>query len=192
VRVIRILEEPIAQWSDGLELPQGNIGEIVVRSAVVTGEYLNRPQQTAEVKIQDDEGFWHRMGDIGYLDEKGRLWFCGRKSHRVETDDALMLPIPCETLFNAHPRVDRCALVGVGPRGGQEPVLVVESQPGQGPRSTGDAAALADELRALARAHEHTRAIHTVLFHGPFPMDVRHNAKIQREKLAAWAEETLS
>jgi acyl-coenzyme A synthetase/AMP-(fatty) acid ligase len=132
------------------------------------------------------------MGDLGYLDAKGRLWFCGRKSHRVETDSGLMLPIPCETPFNAHPRVARSALVGVGPRGRQRPVLVVEPATGQAPRSREEAAALADELRALAGSHEHTRAIQTVLFHGPFPMDVRHNAKIQREKLAAWAKETLS
>ena len=191
VRVIRILEEPIARWYDGLEVPLGNIGEIIVKGPVVTREYLNRPRQTAEVKIRNGDAFWHRMGDLGYLDAKGRLWFCGRKSHRVETDDGLMLPIPCETPFNAHPRVARSALVGIGTRGRQKPVLVVEPRQDQGPRSTGDEAALANELRALARRHEHTRAIQTVLFHGPFPMDVRHNAKIQREKLAAWAEETL-
>lgn len=192
IRVIDIREKPIAEWDGALEVAPGQVGEVTVRGAVVTREYLNRPEQTAAAKIRDGEHLWHRMGDLGYLDEKQRLWFCGRKSHRVETAQGLMLPIPCETLFNRHPRVARSALVGIGPPWKQRPVLVVEPKPGLRPRSAAEESAFIDELLELGHGDDRARQIATVLFHDAFPMDVRHNAKIQREKLAAWAEQKLS
>lgn len=192
IRIIEISEKPIAGWTGSLQVAPGQVGEVTVRGAVVTREYLNRPKQTAAAKIGDGEGFWHRMGDLGYLDEKQRLWFCGRKSHRVETAQGVMLPIPCETVFNRHPRVARSALVGIGPPWKQCPVLVVEPRPDARPRSAEDEATFTSELLELARGDERTRRISTVLFHDAFPMDVRHNAKIRREVLAAWAERKLS
>lgn len=189
LRIIRITEAPIPTWDESLVLPQGEIGEIVVKGPVVTRVYLNRPEKTAEAKIQDADGaIWHRMGDVGYFDAEGRLWFCGRKAHRVETAQGTLFPVPCESIFNAHPDVARTALVGVGPRGQQIPMLVVEPQPGKAPRTGPERARFTAALLALGAAHEHTRAIREVLFYpGIFPTDVRHNAKIQREKLAAWA-----
>ena len=188
IRVIAIRDEPIPNWDQVQLLPPGEVGEVVVRGRVVTREYLNRPDQTAASKIRDGRDLWHRMGDLGYLDDRKRLWFLGRKSHRVETRDGMMLPIPCEAVFNQHPRVARCALVGVGTAGQQEPLLVVEPKPKQAPRSADDQAEFIEQLLELGRVHPHTRPIRRVLFHDSFPMDVRHNAKIQRERLAAWAE----
>jgi acyl-CoA synthetase (AMP-forming)/AMP-acid ligase II len=186
VRVIRISDEPIPTWSDDLVLPTGQIGEIVVQGRVVTASYHNRPESTALAKIQDPSrgGFWHRMGDVGYLDERGRIWFCGRKSQRVITPAGTLFTIPCEGVFNAHPGVLRSALVGVKRNGVVEPVLCVERTP--------EGVALAEEqlkreLLTLGNAHEHTRAIRHILFHPSFPVDIRHNAKIFREKLAVWA-----
>lgn len=190
IRVIGITDEPIPEWDEALALPQGQVGEIVVQGPVVTRLYLSRPRQTALAKINDqDGGVWHRMGDLGYFDEQGRLWFCGRKDHRVETPQGLMLPVPCEAIFNQHPGLARSALVGVGPLGRQRPVLVVE--PRQSKTSTEEQEKLAAELLELGAAHEHARGIKDVLFYPAFPVDVRHNAKIQREKLAAWAEKQL-
>lgn len=192
IRIIEIQEKSIAEWNDAVEAPPGEVGEVTVRGAVVTREYLNRPEQTAAAKIRDGDRLWHRMGDLGYLDDRQRLWFCGRKSHRVETPQGLMLPIPCETFFNRHPRVARSALVGVGPPWKQQPVLVVQPETGSRPRSAEDEAAFVRELLELAGEDDRARRISTVLFRDEFPMDVRHNAKIQREKLAAWAERKLS
>jgi acyl-CoA synthetase (AMP-forming)/AMP-acid ligase II len=198
VRVVRIHEEPIESWTDDLALPEGEIGEIVVRGAVVTPSYYKRPRATKLAKIPSESGgVWHRMGDVGYFDEQGRLWMCGRKGHRVETEAGTLYTIPCEAVFNTHPAVRRSALVGVETtRGGQttsegastqrghaEPVLCVERQPG----ATIDKGELTKELLQIARAHEHTLQIRTVLYHPSFPVDVRHNAKIFREKLAVWA-----
>lgn len=191
VKIIRISDEPIPTWSDDLELPTGDIGEIVVQGSVVTASYWNRPESTALAKIADPihDGFYHRMGDIGYLDATGRVWFCGRKSQRVETDGGILFTIPCEGVFNAHPAVYRTALVGVARSGVTDPVLCVEREK---ETTSPDDMQLRQELLALGARHAHTRSIRTILFHPSFPVDIRHNAKIFREKLAVWAAEQLS
>ena len=127
----------------------------------------------------------HRMGDVGYRDPQGRLWFCGRKAHRVVTPDATLFSIPCEAVFNTHPEVSRTALVGVGAAGTARPVLCVE--PKRWPLAKPDRARIVRELKTLGAGFEHTRGIDTFLFRKAFPVDIRHNAKIFREQLAAWA-----
>lgn len=190
VRIIKISDEPIATWSDDLLVPAGEIGEIVVQGPVVTREYYRRPESTALAKIADRAGgIYHRMGDLGYLDDQGRLWFCGRKSQRVITQAGTFFTIPCEGVFNAHPRVLRTALVRVGDNASARPVLCVELRP---PAHSEDHRSLERELRELGAAQAHTRSIDTFLFHPSFPVDIRHNAKIFREKLAVWAAAQLS
>ena len=188
VRVVRISDDPIPAWGDGLEVPPGEVGEIVVQGPVVTRSYFNRPGSTEAAKIADPGGgFWHRMGDLGYVDEKGRVWFCGRKSQRVVTPERTYYTISCEGVFNAHKAVHRTALVGVARNGATEPVLCVEPEKDVAiPRET-----LREELLALGAARPHTRPIQTILFHRNFPVDIRHNAKIFREKLAVWAGKEL-
>ncbi len=122
------------------------------------------------------------MGDSGYLDAEGRLWFCGRAVERVETEAGPMFTEPCEQVFRGHPAVARCALIGLGACGHQEPALVVQKMP-----ASADESALARELHELARRHDHTRGICRFYFHPRFPVDVRHNAKIHRLELARWA-----
>jgi len=184
LRIIRIFDEPIAHWSDDLILPAGEVGEITVRGPVVTQSYFKRPEQTAASKIADGSGrFWHRMGDVGSLDSQGRLWMCGRKSHRVQTRAGLLFSVPCEAIFNQHAQVFRTALVGVGQALAQTPVLCVELV--EGSRTKREQ--LTRELLELGAQHAHTRAIRNVLFHSGFPVDIRHNAKISREKLSLWA-----
>ncbi len=192
-RIIPISDDVIPHWKASLALPPGEIGEIVVKGTVVTRRYLNRPQQTAEAKIDDDDGFWHRMGDVGYRDEKGRIWVCGRKSHRVETEHGLMLPVQCEAIFNQHPGVFRSALVGIGEYGTQHAAIIIEAQPGKAPSSLQEERKFVDDIFELANRHELTRhKIEFVLFHSSFPVDVRHNTKIDRNVLAQWAEKHLS
>ena len=182
VRIITISDESIETWADSLCLPQGEIGEICVKGPVVTKEYFRKKAATKLAKIADSDGIWHRMGDVGYLDEKGRLWFCGRKAHRVVTEKETMFTIPCEAIFNQHPKVYRSALVGVGAAGKQKPVLCVELEKGETQRPTA-------ELLELAQRNPLTKNIETILYHPSFPVDVRHNAKIFREKLTVWAAE---
>ncbi|MDQ5987855.1 MAG: Olefin beta-lactone synthetase [Syntrophus sp. SKADARSKE-3] len=190
VAIIRITDEPIAHWLQAEELSRREIGEITVKGPVVTKEYFQRPEATRSAKIVDerDGGIWHRMGDVGYLDEWGRLWFCGRKTHRVEIPGAVLFTIPCEAVFNRHPRVRRSALVGVGRPGNRKPVIIIELKEGD---KGEDKVTLTSELLALGRTDPRTRLIRDVLYHPGFPVDIRHNAKIFREKLAIWAERVL-
>lgn len=187
VRIIAITDEAIDRWDDGLVLPDGEVGEIAVRGPMVTEAYYNQPDKTALAKIPDGEQIWHRMGDLGWRDELGRIWFCGRKSHRViRPDGAPMFTVACEKIVDTHPAVFRSALVG--PRG-HGPTLCVELEAGAPPWST-----VEPELRAMIAAHEQLAAIEHVLHYrerGGFPVDIRHNAKIGREKLRAWAERAL-
>jgi len=162
-------------------LPEGDIGEIVVTGPVVTRAYDHNEQETRLAKIKDGDSFRHRMGDMGYFDDRGRLWFCGRKAHVVQTKDGPMYTICCEGIFNTHPGVLRSALVGIGQPGARRPVLLVEKQAGV------DTQILLSELQELAGRHHLTRGIRLFLVHPDFPVDIRHNAKIFREKLAQWA-----
>ena len=209
-KVIRISDEPIPTMSEAEELPAGEIGELIVRGPVVTTEYVTRTEQNALHKIKDDGGIWHRMGDVGWMEAEsrvpaallagkmpapfpGRFWFCGRKAHRVIMPERTLFTIPCEAIFNQHPLVYRSALVGVGPRGQQRAVVFIETWPEHRTRSKSDATTLGLQLAAMARAHEHTAMIeHFVVAQPSLPVDIRHNAKIFREKLVPIAEKALA
>jgi acyl-CoA synthetase (AMP-forming)/AMP-acid ligase II len=186
VAIIPVSDEPIDSWSDQLPLPAWEVGEITVAGPQVTTSYYNRPEATRLAKIINAETgrIWHRMGDLGYLDKEGRIWFCGRKAHRVVTLTETLYTIPVEGVFNAHPDVFRTALVGVGKPGQQQPVLCVELEKDARKR---DHEQLRAELQVLGKQFPHTRELHQILFHPAFPVDIRHNAKIFREKLAIWA-----
>jgi acyl-coenzyme A synthetase/AMP-(fatty) acid ligase len=189
VRIIAITDAPISHWSDDLMLSPGEIGEIVVRGDLVTRRYFRRPEADALAKIEDDRSFWHRMGDLGWQDTKGRIWFCGRKSHRVVTVEETLFTIPCEAIFNQHPDVYRSALVGIGPRQDQVPVMCIELENGVSIRSR---SRIKKELITTAQANPLTHNIQHILFNKAFPVDIRHNSKIFREKLAVWAEKRIN
>ncbi len=192
VAIIGISEEAIPTWSDDLKLPKGEIGEIVVKGPVVTKKYWAREESTRLAKIQDGDAVRHRMGDIGYIDDTGRLWMCGRKSHRVVLENGPMFTVPCEAIFNQHPLVFRSALVGIQRGAKTVPVICIEREkhPGVDTKPPSDEV-LKKELLALGGEYELTKGIEHVLFHPSFPVDVRHNAKIFREKLTVWAQEKL-
>ncbi len=188
-----ITDDPIPSWSAGLSssVPAGELGEICVRGGVVTRGYFGDLAADAASKIVDPSGSWHRTGDVGWFDDDARLWISGRKSHRVEDADGLHMPVPVENVCDLHPRVRRTALVGLGERGRQSAVLVVE--PLEGPLTRAQEAGLARELDKLRGERlrpvgpNRPPRIVTTLFHRSFPVDARHNAKIRREDLAAWA-----
>jgi acyl-CoA synthetase (AMP-forming)/AMP-acid ligase II len=158
-------------------LPPGRIGEIVVTGPSVTRQYDGLPEATARAKTCDGEGrVWHRMGDAGYLDEKGRMWFCGRVAERVRTAEGDLFPDCCEGIFNTVPGVARSALIGFGEPGRQEPAMVIDPEKERAPEE--------NALRRVAENHDITRGIRRFFFDRKFPVDVRHNAKIHRHVLA--------
>lgn len=188
LKIIRITDDVIAEWDEALVLPPGEIGEIAVHGPVVAAGYYGREEETARAKIRQGDILWHRMGDVGYLDGRRRLWFCGRKSHRVITARGTLFPVRCEAVFNCHPDVFRSALVGVGPGARRRPVLIIEPRPGKMPRPGRARLRFIRELLDLGGKNPLTREITDVLFHPGFPVDFRHNAKILREELALWAQ----
>ncbi|MGA1203952.1 MAG: fatty acid CoA ligase family protein [Planctomycetota bacterium] len=188
VGVIPVHDEPIERWDPALLLSPGEVGEIVVRGAVVSRAYHDHPAGNAAAKIgpapgEPDTAIRHRIGDLGRFDAEGRLWFQGRKAHRVWTPDGPLDTIAAEGVFNAHPAVARTALVGLGRRGAQVPLLCVELEAGSAPAQE----TLLRELRVLGARFPHTAGIDRFRIHPGFPVDIRHNAKIFREKLALWA-----
>jgi acyl-CoA synthetase (AMP-forming)/AMP-acid ligase II len=189
VRLIAISDAPIDDWQQTRSVAPGEVGEITVAGPSATDSYYARPAATAQAKIRErladgSERTVHRMGDLGWFDDHGRLWFCGRKSQRVETVRGPLYTEQVEPVFNQLPGIRRSALVGVGSPPAQTPVLVVELQARAG---AAERQRLLHALRELGARHAHTRGIERFLFHGRFPVDIRHNAKIGREQLARWA-----
>lgn len=178
VRIIRIEDRILGQLGEAEAIPPGETGEIIATGPTVTRAYDGLPEATARAKIGDDEDrVWHRMGDAGYLDEAGRLWFCGRIAERVLTPDGPLYTDCCEGIFNTLPGVNRSALIGLGEAPEMEPAVVIEPEKGQ---------ARPEEAAVLAKAAAHsvTAPVRTVFYCSEFPVDVRHNAKINRLELA--------
>jgi len=189
VRIVKITDDPINKWSTDLVVEDNEIGEITVKGDLVTRNYFEKPEADALSKIKDGDTIWHRMGDIGWIDSKKRIWFCGRKSHRVTTEKSTLYTIPCEAIFNNHPMVFRSALVGIGPLDRQKPVICIELEHGKNRNKKKE---IKKELSELAQQNELTKSINSILFCKSFPVDIRHNSKIFREKLAIWAEKKSS
>ncbi len=184
IRIMRPVDGPVPSEKDIQFLPPGEIGEIIIRAPQASPRYFGKARATRMAKIPcPDGGFWHRMGDLGYLDEQGRLWFCGRKKHQVQAAEQTYYPVCVEGIVNTLPFVRRSALVGVGQRGNQTPVLLIEpfGQPDPQQRE-------AWRQQIMEILHEHRFRIQHVLFYPKaFPTDRRHNSKIERPDLARWA-----
>jgi olefin beta-lactone synthetase len=192
IGILPISDKTIPHLNRADFLPAGEIGEIIVRGDVVTRAYENNEKENRLAKISEGKYFWHRMGDVGYTDESGRLWFCGRRAHRVvigsKKQEEILFTIPCEALYNNHPEVFRTALVGV-PSSGKTtlPVIIIEPEK----KSAMNSKQLIAEVKAIGRSNPLTAKIQHYLIHPDFPVDIRHNAKIFREKLSVWAAAEL-
>lgn len=171
LRIVPIREEPMSSIESEAPLAPHVVGEICVRGGVVTRAYHNRDDATVAAKIGQGEATWHRMGDLGYLDEEGRLWFCGRKAEAVFTQEGPIFTDQIECRFASTPAFPRVALVGIGPKGQARPVLLIEGR----------------EDEALRAEGRRISGLSDVRFHPRFPVDRRHNAKIHRLDLAKWA-----
>jgi acyl-coenzyme A synthetase/AMP-(fatty) acid ligase len=184
-RIIRITDEAMETLDDAEELPPGEIGELIVQCPQASPTYVTRTEANATSKITDGGSFWHRLGDVGYLDDQGRFWYCGRKSHRVETAHGPLYTECLEAILNTHPDVDRTVLVGLGSLGSQLPVIFYQLQN----KCARPATEMANELHALAKRFIQAPSIELFAEFHKIPVDVRHNAKILREVMAEWAKE---
>lgn len=159
------------------KLPAYEIGEIIVSGQQVTREYFENPEETKRAKIFDGEKLWHRMGDLGYKDAEGLLWFYGRKSHRVIAGDQPYYPIPCEAIFNQHAKVKRSALISIEE---DFPALVIERVDKKVSLSQEERLTFKKELLEMGKKFQHTKKIKNFFLYDDFPVDCRHNIKIDR------------
>ncbi len=160
----------------------GTFGEIVVRAAHARLGYdrLWHTQFSADRPIG-----WHSTGDVGSIDLTGRLWIGGRLGHVITTVDGPVAPVRLEQVAERIDGVHRAAVVGVGPTGAQEIVIVLERA---GISST-QLAGLATIDRVRAAIGEPVVAVFEV---PRLPVDRRHNSKVDRTAVAAWAAEALA
>ena len=190
VRIIPLTDGPLESGPPLTHLPAGRVGEVAVSGPVVTRAYFRRDQANRHAKVIDDHGvLWHRMGDVGLIDERGRLWVCGRKSQRVVTADRDYHSLCCEGVLDDElaPQGLRTALVGIRLDGVTHPVALVERGP-KGPHWP----PILNALLLRSEQHEATRGLMRVLrYPRRFPVDIRHNAKFGRERLAIWAANQL-
>ena len=187
LKIVARQEGVVEDIADFRELPAFEVGEVIVSGPNVSANYLKRPEADEIAKVRDGEDFWHRMGDMGYLDPEGRLYFCGRKAHLVETPERTYYSVPCERIFNRHPKVYRSALISL--EGRPAAGIVVEPYPKFWPDDEKSQERFLVELRNLAKESEITNQLDEFFFCESFPVDARHNAKIFRDKLSAWVAE---
>ena len=194
VKIINISDQPIERLADTTQLEVNMIGEIIATGPVITRSYDGLPAQTALAKIHQRDILWHRMGDLGYLDVQGRLWFCGRKSHTVKfnhnNEEVILFSDCCEAIFNQHEEVKKCALIALATstdgKKSITPAIVIERIDRKILKGR-DRIRFERELLALGMANPHTRMIHTFFYCNKFPVDIRHNIKIDRLLLAKMA-----
>ena len=205
-KVIRIVDGPIPTINDIEELPAGEIGELIVSGPQVTRCYVTRVEAnrtakiaeriesvgaTVELSPQHGNRIWHRMGDAGYFDEKGAILVLRRLRIACSRPAEPLYPVRCEAIFNQHPDISARPSWASVAAGNQRPVIVLEPKPGKFPRTAAAKKTLLDEIRRLGQASPLTESITDFLLHRSFPVDIRHNAKIFREKLAVWAANRL-
>lgn len=162
----------------------GVLGEIVVRGPHVKQRYDRR---WAAQQASARPAGWHRTGDVGQLDDKGRLWVGGRWVHLLTTPEGPLAPYAVEHRVAALPGVADAAVVGVGPQGAQQVVAVVVPETRLGRR----AAALAHPELARAVRERAGVPVAAVLLRDWLPVDIRHASKVDRTAVARWAEALL-
>ncbi len=187
-RVIAIDDKPIKNIDDSKEMPLGEIGELMVCGSVVSKQYVTREDQNAIHKVREGADVWHRMGDVGYLDEQHRFWFCGRKSHRIISGSRVLFTESIEAIANSHPDVYRSALIGTGDRFSQSPMVILEPWSKQTHDRKLNDAQLSQAVVERMQENPRSNAVkRVVVYPSKLPTDIRHNSKIFREKLTEWA-----
>ncbi|MEM8868684.1 MAG: fatty acid CoA ligase family protein, partial [Verrucomicrobiota bacterium] len=161
IRVIEPVDGPIKSIELVVDLPKHQTGEIIVQGPSVTRHYDNLPKHDADSKIADADAYWHRMGDMGWLDDSGRLWFCGRKAERVLTAEGPLYTDCCEAIFNQHPKVYRSALIDLG---SGRPGIVIEPEVEAYPKDSAAETRWIAELRERAKSSPLTQKINDFFF----------------------------
>jgi len=166
------------------ELPPGATGEVLVRAPWLSDGYDQLWKTEHDARPLGSDGMpWHRTGDVGNVDTNGRLWIEGRSVHVIHAERPIT-PVPVEVAVEQLDGVTRCAAVGVGPRGVQRLIVVVEEAGCRAGLAPGD---LAARVRTAVGPD-----VAAVLVVPALPVDIRHNTKIDRAAVARWATALLA
>ncbi len=182
IKIIKVSDIPEKEIQ---EVPLGEVGEIAVQGLQVTPGYFEMEEETKKAKIIHDGELWHRMGDLGWMDETGNVWFLGRKVHRVHSFEEVFYPLQMEAIFNQHPEVKKSALIKLMVLDKTYPAIVIERKD----KKTRMSETFQNELLTLKNSQPFTKKIHSIFLHQSLPVDVRHNIKIDRTKLSFWAQD---
>ena len=158
-------------------------GEICARGAHLKDRYDGL--WATERSSSRDHG-WHRTGDVGHLDDVGRLWVEGRLGHVVTTPSGPLTPVGVEQRVEALGEVRAAAVVGVGPVGTQAVVVIIVPE-NESARTPVAGLVLTDLVRAAAGVE-----VAAVLVRNTLPVDIRHASKVDRAALARWAEKVVA
>ncbi|MES2662888.1 MAG: fatty acid CoA ligase family protein [Pseudomonadota bacterium] len=195
VKVINIDRNPILNLNKDLKINSNEIGELIVRGPNVSLRYYYDETNNKRNKILDEyNNVWHRTGDLGWIDSTGNIWFCGRMSDQIVTDLQLSVlnSVQCEEIINHHPGVYRSALVSAQLKLENVvcivPVMCVELDK---TCLLNKSSNVRKNILELLMKNSLTQSIKHVLFHPAFPVDRRHNAKINRKELGKWASNIL-
>ncbi|MFZ9630262.1 MAG: AMP-binding protein, partial [Ilumatobacteraceae bacterium] len=166
-------------------IASGQTGEVLVRAPWVSDGYDRRWGTERDARPVDTSNtVWHRSGDVGHLDDEGRLWIEGRSVHVIHSAHGPLTPVPVEVAVEAALDISRAAAVGVGPAGCQQLVVVIET--------SGDADLAPAATVEVVRAAVTWAPVAAVLTVPSLPTDIRHNTKIDRTAVADWAARVLA
>jgi fatty-acyl-CoA synthase len=111
----------------GMALPNGEIGEIVVRGPLVMSGYLDRPDMSAEAIVDG----WLHTGDLGQIDARGYVYIRGRLREVINSGGFKIFPGDVEAALIRHPGVAECSVFGVADeRWGEAVHAAVKLTPG--------------------------------------------------------------
>jgi len=190
VRIAQLdaLGQPATTATDAVDIT----GEIVVRAPWMKQAYDRR----WGIQHRTGSDGWHRTGDVGRLDDLGRLWIEGRLSHVITTPNGPVTPVAAEDAAARVAGTALAACVGVGPRGRQVVAIVLPTGVGGGRKASGRSLDVADvDTTVAVRAAVEQRCgvdIAAVLTMNALPVDIRHRSKIDRSRVARLASAFLA
>jgi acyl-coenzyme A synthetase/AMP-(fatty) acid ligase len=166
-------------------LPSGECGEVVVSSPWMSLGYNRLWLTQQNARFESDGVIWHRTVDVGHLDGDENLWIEGRVVHMIHASHGSITPVPLEVACEKIAGVKRAAAVGIGDKGAQQLVIVLETD--QAKEDIAPAHLAIQVREALADVD-----VVAIWVTKKLPVDIRHNSKIDRTALAQKMLKVLS
>ena len=181
-KFIHINKDPVyvkdaSDWKK-LEVPPGEVGELIVAGEHVCEKYFNNEEAFFRAKIRDERKVvWHRTGDLGKLDKHNNLWIVGRVHNAINRKGQYFFPVRAEIILKKFPFVHKAAFLGIA-----HPDLIEKTY---AVFSTQDTNLNVEEAKAeIRRVMEKNDFVVDEIIHiDDIPMDPRHHSKVEYEIL---------